>query len=88
MKIKKEYSLRYELDDIVIVKREPDGTEREVSPLSQSAAMAWEGIEKGVSREAIIQGIAQEFDGADEAVVAQDLDALMAQLVALGYAEE
>jgi hypothetical protein len=49
--------------------------------------MAWEGIERGVSRETIVASIVGEFDGANEALVAQDLDALMAQLVALGYAE-
>jgi hypothetical protein len=88
MKIKKEYSLRYDLDDILIVQHLADGTEKEITSISQSAAMAWEGIERGVSRQTIVAGIVGEFDGADEALVAQDLDALMAQLVALGYAEE
>ena len=88
MKIKPEYTLRFEEGDISIVRLRPDGREEPVSPLSDSAAMAWEGLEKGVDREGIIDAVANEFEGADRAAVAADLDAFMAQLIALGYAEE
>ncbi|MGM9614183.1 MAG: PqqD family protein [Oscillospiraceae bacterium] len=87
MKIKPEFSVRFDEDDICIVRLGPDGTEEFVSPLSASAAMAWEGIERGLSRETLIEMVANEFDGADRETVAADLDALMAQLIALGYAE-
>ena len=88
MKIRPEYSIDYESDDITIVRREPDGSWQEVSPLSPSAAMAWEGFQRGISREAIVDSIVDEFDGADRAVVEQELEALAARLIALGYAEE
>lgn len=88
MKIKPEFSVRFDEDDICIVRVMPDGTEEFVSPLSASAAMAWEGIERGMDREAIAEAVATEFDGADRATVERDLDALLAQLLALGYAEE
>jgi len=88
MKIKPEFSVRFDEDDICIVRTRPDGTEEIVSPLSASAAMAWEGVERGMSREAIAEAVATEFEGADLAAVERDLDALLAQLLALGYAEE
>lgn len=88
MRIKPEYFISYDEDEICVMRREPDGSAREVSPLTLSAAMAWEGIEHGASRETIIDAVANEFDGADRDAVARDLDALIAQLIALGYAEE
>lgn len=88
MKIKPEFSIDYEMDDITIVKREPDGSLRAVSPISASAAMAWEGFQRGMSRETIIESIVGEFDGASPELVERELDALAQQLVALGYAEE
>ena len=87
MRIKPEFSVRFDEDDICIVRLCPDGTEEFVSPLSASAAMAWEGIERGLSRETLIEMVANEFDGADRETVAADLDALRAQLIALGFAE-
>lgn len=87
MKIKPEFSVRFDEDDICIVRVRPDGTEEYVAPLSASAAMAWEGIERGFDREALIDVVANEFDGADRETVAADLDALTAQLIALGFAE-
>ncbi len=87
MKIKPEYTLRYE-EDICIVKKEPDGAEREICPLSDTAAMAWEGIERGHSREDIVRAIMDEFEGAEPGQVERELDALMDRLVALGYAEK
>lgn len=87
MKIKPEYALRYE-DDISIVQKLPDGTERELAPLTDTAAMAWEGIQRGHDRAGIVQALAAEFDGAEPEQVARDLDAFMAQLLELGYAEE
>ena len=88
MKIKPEYSLMYTMDDISIVRTEPDGTVREVSPISASAAMAWEGFQNGLSREAIIESIIYEFSGVSEELAAQELESFAAQLIALGYAEE
>ena len=88
MRIKPEFSVRFDEDDICVVRERPDGTEEYVSPLSASAAMAWEGFQRGMSREAIVDAVANEFGGADRAQVAADLDALAAQLIALGYAEE
>ena len=88
MRIKPEFSVRFDEDDICVVRERPDGTEEYVAPLSASAAMAWEGFQRGMSREAIVDAVANEFGGADRAQVAADLDALAAQLIALGYAEE
>ena len=88
MRIKPEFSIDYEMDDISIVRTEPDGTVRAVSPISASAALAWEGFQKGLPREAIVESVVQEFAGASEEVVAQELEELARQLVALGYAEE
>ena len=48
--------------------------------------MAWDGIERGMDREALIDAVAAEFS-APRSVVEPDLDALLAQLTALGYAE-
>ena len=88
MKIKPEYSLLYTMDDISIVRTEADGTVREVSPISASAAMAWEGFQNGLSREAIVESIVCEFSGVTEELAAQELEGFAAQLVELGYAEE
>ena len=88
MKIKPEFILSYEEGDISIMRCRPDGTMEYVSPLSDAAAMAWEGFQRGVSRESIIDAVVNEFDGAEPRAVAEDLDALTAQLIALGYAEE
>ncbi len=87
MKIRPEYTLCYD-DDISIVKTEPDGTRREVCPISETAAMAWEGIERGHDRKFIVQAIVNEFEGARPDQVARDLDALIDRLIALGCAEE
>ena len=89
MKIKKEYSLRYDEDGFISVMQSlPDGTRREICPISETAAMAWEGLERGVAKKALIEAIAAEFDGADPAAVERDLDDLIAQLTELGYIEE
>lgn len=88
MKIKKEYSLHYDLDDITVVQTAPDGTEREICPISETAAMAWEGIERGLDRQTIIDAIVTEFYGADRATVDRDLDALTGQLRAMGCLED
>lgn len=50
--------------------------------------MAWEGLERGIAFDTLVDAIVTEFDGAAKEAVAADLKALMAQLVALGYAEE
>lgn len=88
MKIKPEFSLQYELDDINIVRKEADGSFTTLSPISETAAMAWEGLERGIAFDVLVDAIVTEFDGAAKEAVAADLKALMAQLVALGYAEE
>ena len=87
MKIKPEFSLEYELDNIYIVKTESDGTKRDICPITETAAMAWEGFERGIARSALITAIVEEFDGTDEVTVAADLETLEQQLLALGYAE-
>jgi len=87
MKIKPEYYVSFDEDDICIMRRLADGTEETVSPISATAAMAWDGLARGLSREAVVDAVATEFD-AEPALVAADLDALAAQLIALGYAEE
>ena len=88
MKIKPEYFLCYEESEISIMRLREDGTEEFVSPLSASAAIAWDGFRYGLSREAIIDAVVAEFQGADPETVAEELEALAAQLIALGYAEE
>lgn len=87
MKIKEEFALRYDLDGAYIVRRLPDGSEREASPLSETAAMAWECLVRGDSREAAVRAIAGEYEGTDPARISQDLDGLIEELIALGYAE-
>ena len=87
MKIKKEYTLLYD-DQISIVQTMPDGTQREVAPISDTAAMAWEGIAKGVDRKRLVDAIVNEFSGADAATVERDLDGLIAQLRELVYIED
>lgn len=88
MKIKPEYTVCFEEAEMYIVRRLPDGTHEYLAPLSASAAVAWAGFEYGLSREAIIDSVVNEFEGADRDTVAEELDALARQLVALGYAEE
>lgn len=88
MRIKPEFSLAYDMDLITIVRREADGSERELSPISETAAMAWEGIERGIPFDALVDAIAAEFAGTTKETVAADLRALMTQLVQLGYGEE
>ena len=88
MKIKPEYTLCYEEGDISIMRLRPDGTEEFIAPLSESAAIAWEQLRHGASREAIVDAVVNEFQGADPAAVAADLDALMRSLVDLGFAVE
>lgn len=88
MRIKPEFQLQYELDDITIVRKEADGSVTELSPISETAAMAWEGIERNIPFDDLVDAIVTEFAGASKEAVAADLKALMAQLVQLGYAEE
>ena len=88
MKIKPEYTVRFEEGDVCVVRLRPDGREEYVAPLTDSAAMAWEGLARGASRETIVDAVANEFEGASRDAVARDLDAFFAQLLALGFAEE
>lgn len=86
MTINPDYRLDFDMDDIRIQKRQ-DGVWHDLAPISETAAMVWEGVERGLDRDAIVRAIVNEFDGADEATVAADMDALLAQLTALGIAE-
>ena len=88
MKIKPEFALQYELDDVFIVRKNADGTVTELGPISETAAMAWEGIERNIVFDDLVDAIVTEFAGATKEAVAADLKALMGQLVQLGYAEE
>lgn len=86
MRINENYRLDYDLDDITIQKRE-NGAWRELCSISDTAAMVWGGIERGLDRAAIVAAVVNEFDGADEAIVGADMDALIEQLAALGIVE-
>ena len=88
MKIKPEYSLAFELDEINILHTDPAGTVTVVGPISDTAAMAWDGIARDIPFDTLVEAIVNEFAGATKEQVAADLKALMAQLAALGYAEE
>lgn len=87
MRIKPQYHIDYYEDDISVVEHLPDGTERFVTSLSATAAMVWDGLERGMSREALLDAVSNEF-AVDPALVEKDMDALLRQLLALGYAEE
>ncbi len=86
MKINPDYRLDYDMDDIRIQRREAEEW-RDLAPISETAAMVWEGVERGIDRARLIEAVVNEFDGADAATVAADLDALLAQLTALGILE-
>ncbi len=87
MKLKPEYDICFDEDDICIVRRTPEGLEEFVTPLSASAAMALEALTGGMCREDVIDAVMTEFSVADRDMVAADLDELTAQLITLGYAE-
>lgn len=74
------------MDDIRIQRRKADEW-CDLAPISETAAMVWEGVERGIDRARLIEAVVNEFDGADEATVAADMDALIAQLTALGILE-
>jgi len=84
MKLNENYRLSYEMDDIFIEQKTPDGAWKTLCPIAATAAMAWEGLERGMAEDDLVRAIAQEFDGADESVVRADLGALTAQLIAMG----
>ena len=88
MKIKPEYTLRFEEEGVSVVRVSPAGEVTPVSPISDTAAMAWEGFERGFSRPELAEAIVTEFGGVTREQVEQELDELAAQLIALGYAEE
>ena len=87
MRIKPQYFIDYDDVELSVMERLPEGGERIVSPISATAAMVWDGLERGMDREALIDAVATEFS-ADYEQVSADLDALLARLLALGYAEE
>lgn len=86
MKINENYRLDYDMDDIHIQKREGDAW-HDLCSISETAAMVWEGIERGIARDKLIEAVMNEFDGADEATVGADMDGLIDQLSALGIVE-
>ena len=88
MKLKPEYSICYDEDDICLTQRLPDGTEREVAPLTASAAMAIEALGRGMDRDSVIDAVMTEFSVQDRDLIAADLDALLAQLRRLDYVTE
>lgn len=87
LKIKENYTLRYDPDGIFIAERTAEGL-RDLAPITDTAAMAWDGLARGLEREVIVAGIAAEFEGAEPELVARDLDSLVEQLLRLGWAEE
>ncbi|MCD8321870.1 MAG: PqqD family protein [Oscillospiraceae bacterium] len=87
MKIKEQYVLRYDMDEIYIAEKTTEGL-RDICPISETAAMAWEGLERGMEKKELARRITDEFSGAELAQVEQDLDALIVQLAQLGYIEE
>ena len=86
MKIRPEYRLAYDEDDIGVYRKREDGTEEYVTDLSISAALAWDGIASGYSEDAIIQLVAQEYSIPAEQARA-DCEAFFRSLVELGFAE-
>lgn len=87
MRFNENYRLSYEMDEIYIQKNGAEGWQ-DLAPISETAAMAWEGLERGLSREALTEAIVNEFAGSRAAQVAADLERLIAQLKALGILEE
>lgn len=84
MKFNENYRLYYELDDIFIQKKDDNGRWQDYCPISETAAMAWEGLERNIERGALIEAICNEFAGANAEQVGRDLDGLMAQLRQMG----
>lgn len=87
MKINKSYRLSYEMDIIYIQKNEA-GTWTDLCPISDTAAMAWEGLERNLPTEELAEAICTEFAGSSKDQVLTDLAALTAQLKALGILED
>ena len=84
MKVNENYRLAYEMDDIFIETKTEGGEWKTLCPIAATAAMAWEGLERGMAKADLVAAICEEFDGADEATVSADLDALTEQLVKMG----
>ena len=84
MKVNENYRLAYEPDDIFIEQKDEGGAWKTLCPIAATAAMAWEGLERGMAKADLVAAIVGEFDGADEATVAADLEALTAQLIKMG----
>ena len=84
MKVNENYRLAYEMDDIFIEQKDEGGAWKTLCPIAATAAMAWEGLERGMAKNDLVAAIVEEFDGADEAAVSADLDALTAQLIKMG----
>lgn len=88
MKLKPEFSVRYDEDDICIVRLTPAGGEEYVTTLTPSAAMAVDAFQQGMDREGVVDAVMNEFAVPDRDLVAADLDGLVRQLISLGFAEE
>ncbi len=88
MKINENYRLFYDLDEIVIQKRNENGLWKDFSPINETAAMVWEGLERNVPEALLVTRICDEFDGAAQEQVRADLAALVAQLRQAGILSE
>lgn len=83
MKFSDNYRLYYE-DDISIQKKDENGLWQDLCSVGESTAMAWEGLERGLSPDYLAETICNEFDGAAKEQVMADLQALTAQLRQMG----
>lgn len=84
MKFNENYRLYFELDDIFIQKKDENGRWQDHCPINETAAMAWEGLERNIEHKALVEAICNEFAGADAGQVEKDLAALTAQLRQMG----
>lgn len=55
--------------------------------LNDTAAIAWKGVEEGLSREQIVARVVESYD-VDEQQVGKDVDAFLQALVQSGIASE
>ena len=84
MKFNENYRLYFELDDIFIQKKDETGRWQDYCPISETAAMAWEGLERNIEHKALVEAICNEFAGASADQVEKDLEGLTAQLRQMG----
>lgn len=84
MKFNENYRLYFELDDIFIQKKDDAGRWQDYCSISETAAMAWEGLERNIEHKALVEAICNEFSGATAEQVEADLAGLTAQLKQMG----